>query len=194
MKSGKMKSGMWFLAAASVLGGLVSAPAQAAVTVIGGGLARDCYIAVETGQIAASKALSICELALEQETLSRKNMAATYVNRGILHLRMGQNVRAMADFDTSIRNVPDLYEAHVNRGAALFALDRFEEALAAFNIGIKSEDLNARVTAYYNRGLAHEHLGDVTSAYYDYKTALELDPDFALATKQLTRFQVKSAN
>jgi tetratricopeptide (TPR) repeat protein len=181
----------WTAACAALVAAFLAAPAQAAVTVIGGGLARDCYIAVEAAQIPAAKALSICDLALEQESLSRKNMAATYVNRGILHLRLGHNTRAMADFDTSIRQVPELYEAHVNRGAALFALDRYEEALAAFNLGVKSEDLNARVTGYYNRGLVHEHLGDVTAAYYDYKTALELQPDFALATKQLSRFQVK---
>jgi Flp pilus assembly protein TadD len=67
----------------------------------------------------------------------------------------------------------------------------FEEALAAFNLGVRSEDMNARVTAYYDRGLTYEQLGNVTAAYYDYKTALELQPDFALAAKQLTRFQVK---
>lgn len=187
-----MKPVMWLAAGAAILGAVLAAPAQAAVTVIGGGLARDCYIAVEAGVITASKALSICDLALEQETLSRKDRSATFVNRGILHMRMGKHARAIMDFDTSIRNMPALFEAHVNRGAALYALDRFEEALAAFNLGVRSEDMNARVTAYYDRGLVYERLGDVTSAYYDYKTALELQPDFVLAAKQLARFQVKT--
>lgn len=186
-----MKPGMWLVTSAVFLGAFLAAPAQAAVTVIGGGLARDCYIAVEEASMPPMKALNICDLALEQESLSKKNLAATYVNRGILRMRMGQNARAMSDFDVSIRAVPNLYEAHVNRGAALYALERFEEALSAFNLGVRSEDMNARVTAYYDRGLTYEQLGNVTAAYYDYKTALELQPDFALASKQLTRFQVK---
>jgi tetratricopeptide (TPR) repeat protein len=189
-----MKPGMWLVSGAVFLGALLAAPAQAAVTVIGAGIARDCFVAVEKAVLPAVKALNICDTALETETMTRKNLAATYVNRGILHLRMGHHARAIADFNSSIRGQPDLYEAYVNRGAALFGLDKFEEALADLNLGVRSENLDARVTAYYDRGLVHERLGDVTSAYYDYKSALELQPDFALAAKQLTRFQVKTVN
>ena len=189
-----MKPGMWLAVGAVFLGAFLAAPAQAAVTVIGSGLGRECYLAVDKGVMPALKALNICDTALETETMSRKNRAATYVNRGILHLRMGNHARALADFNTSIVGQADLYEAYVNRGAALFGLDRYEEALADFDLGVRSENLDARVTAYYDRGLVHERLGNVTSAYYDYKAALELQPDFALATKQLSRFQVTPVN
>lgn len=184
----------WLIAGGVFLGALgVAAPAHAAVTVIGSGMARDCYIAVEAGRLQPNKAIEICDLALEQERLTRKNRAATFVNRGILYLRMGNNVRAMADFDAGLKAQSDLYEAQVNRGAALYALQRYDEALEALNLGIRSDDFDARVTAYYNRGLTHEMLGDLTAAYYDYKAAVDLNPDFELASKQLTRFQVRKA-
>jgi tetratricopeptide (TPR) repeat protein len=165
--------------------------AQGAVLVIGSGVARDCYEAVKYERVAATRALDICDLAIEQERMTAKNRAATYVNRGILHMRQGNNERAIVDFDNSLRLQPELYEAQVNRGAALYGLRRFNEALEALNIGVRSSDLDARVTGYYNRGLTHEQLGDITSAYYDYREATRLDPEFALAARQLTRFTVQ---
>jgi Tfp pilus assembly protein PilF len=44
--------------------------------------------------------------------------------------------------------------------------------------------------AYYNRGLAKEKLNDARGAYADYRKALELDPNFTLASEQLQRFLV----
>lgn len=176
------------IAAAAVLA--ASTHADAAVTVIGGGLAAKCFEAAELRNIADSRAIDVCDLALEQESLSRRNKAATYVNRGIIYMRSGQYDRAVADYDAGLRLVPDLYEAHVNRGAALHGLKRYEEALASLNIGVKTQDIKALAVGYYNRGLVNERLGDVTSAYFDFKKALETNPDFALAQQQLTRFSV----
>ena len=36
----------------------------------------------------------------------------------------------------------------------------------------------------------HAALGDARAAYFDYRKAQELDPDWALPAKQLTRFTV----
>lgn len=169
---------------------LSSATANAAVSVFGGGYAADCYKAAETSNLPAGKAIEVCNLAIEQENLSRKNRAATYVNRGIIYMREGQNERALADYDSGLRLLPDLYEAHVNRGAALHAMQRFQEALDSLNIGVKSQDPNALAVGYYNRGLVNERLGDVTNAYLDFKKALETRPEFGLAARQLERFTV----
>jgi tetratricopeptide (TPR) repeat protein len=169
------------------------APAHAAVTVIGGGMAKECYEAVEYGRIPAQSALEICDKALEHEDLRRRDRAATFVNRGILHMREGRNERAMWDYEKSIDLMPDLQEAKVNLGAALYALKRYPEALAALNEGVKTDSIPARSIGLYNRGLTHEQLGNVSAAYYDYKAAAELDPLFVQASKQLQRFQVVAA-
>jgi tetratricopeptide (TPR) repeat protein len=177
---------------AALLAVAAAAPAQAAVTVIGGGLARDCYEAVEYVRVSNSDAIRICDLALEQEVLTRRNRAATYTNRGILFMRDGRNDRALADYKKSLSLMP-LLETKVNLGAALYGLKRYTEALEALNEGIATDSDNARATGFYNRALTYERLGNVQAAYEDFRTALEIKPDFEAAQRQLTRFTVVPA-
>jgi tetratricopeptide (TPR) repeat protein len=170
-----------------------AAIAQGAVTVIGGGLGQACYEAAEDQRVAPQKAMEICNLALTNETLKRRDKAATYTNRGILHMRAGNNTKAMWDYENSLRLMPDLKEAKVNLGAALYNLARYPEALAALNEGVGSESENARTIGFYNRGLTHEKLGNLQSAYEDYRQALRMKPDFKRAQDQIARFTVVPA-
>ena len=171
----------------------LAAHAQGAVTVIGGGLAKDCYDAVEYGRVQADKGIEVCNLAIETEHLRPKDRAATYTNRGILYMRQGNNARAMQDYQRSINLLPDLREAKVNLGAALYNLKRYPEAMAALNEGVATESLEARAVGYYNRALTHEKLGDLQSAYEDFRTALEIKPEFPQASAQIARFTVVPA-
>lgn len=179
-----------FVAAAMPL----PATAQGAVTVIGGGLAQACYEAAESRQVSVSRALEICDAALQQEALRRRDKAATYTNRGILHMRGGNNTRALWDYQRSLSLMPDLKEAKVNLGAALYNLKRYPEALAALNEGVATEAFEARAVAFYNRGLTHEKLGDLQAAYEDFRQALDMLPEFKLAAEQIDRFTVVKAD
>ena len=179
-----------FVVAAAVA---LPAHAQGAVTVVGGGMAQDCYEAVEYGRIPAARALDVCTMALEVEALKRRDRAATYTNRGILYMRMGNNTRALWDYERGLNMMPDLQETRVNVGAALYNLKRYPEALAALNLGIATEDTEAKAIAHYNRGLTHEKLGDLQRAYEDFREALRLKPDFTMAASQLERFTVVPA-
>ena len=173
-----------------VLAVAFAAPSQAAVTVLGGGLARACYEAVEYSRVTSARALQICDTALEQEQLTRRDRAATITNRGILHMREGRHEKALSDYQKSIRMMPELLESKVNLGAALYALGRYEEALVALNEGIGTDSIDARAIGYYNRALCHERLGNVQTAYEDFRRALNARTDFELAAKQLERFSV----
>jgi tetratricopeptide (TPR) repeat protein len=164
-------------------------PAQGAVTVVGGGLARGCYEAVEYARVGTSDAIKICDMAIEQEMMTRRNKAATYTNRGILYMRVGRNDRALVDYQKSLSLMP-LLETKVNLGAALYGLKRYPEALSVLNEGVATDSADARATGFYNRALTHEKLGNVQAAYDDFRSALETKPDFAQAAKQLQRFTV----
>lgn len=168
----------------------LSASAQGGVTVVGGGVAQDCYEAVEHGQIQLSKAITICDIALNTEQLRPKDRAATFTNRGILYMRQGDNTQALADYQKSIDLVPGLKEAKVNLGAALYNLKRYPEAMSALNEGIGVANPDAQAVGYYNRALTHEKLGDVQSAYADFRHALEIKPEFPQAAQQIARFTV----
>jgi tetratricopeptide (TPR) repeat protein len=166
------------------------APAHAQVMVIGGGMARDCYRAVEFSKTAPSRAMQMCNEALDRESLKVRDRAATYVNRGILYMRAGNFERALSDYREGLALRPEMLEAKVNIGAALYGLRRYDEAMEALNEGLKTDSIEARAVGLYNRALIWEHRGDVKAAYFDYKEALQLNPTFVQAAKQLERFTV----
>lgn len=162
--------------------------AQAAVTVLGNGLAHNCYEYAEFGGN-AKDGIATCNEALDQTALAVRDRAATLVNRGILEAQNGSPDLALADYDRGIALTPTLAEAYVDRGAALIALKRYEEAVHAIDQGIAMGTERPQI-AYYDRGIADEALGNVRAAYEDYKKAVEIKPDFELATAQLAHFKV----
>jgi len=165
--------------------------AQSGVTVIGGGYGQECYEAAVSDSNPAFGIRS-CNRALTAGQLSRRDRAATHVNRGILRTRMQKAESAMKDFDEAVRINPDIAEIYVNRGAALILLSRFDEAMTDLNKSLEMGTSEPK-HSYYNRALAREFLGDIKGAYFDYKKALELDPEFAAAKNELKRFTVVTA-
>lgn len=163
--------------------------ANGAVTVLGGGLAKDCSDAALSGESSRSFE-EVCTLALDTELLSARDRAGTYVNRGVLKLRRSEFNNAKADFDRASAIKPDLGEIYINRGAAAIGLKRYEEALADLNraleVGVEEPE-----KAYFNRALAYEGLDDLKAAYLDYQKALEISPDWAAPRRELARFTVR---
>ena len=167
---------------------LASGSANAAVTVIGNGLGANCYQMAEFGGDPA-RGVQICTLAIEQESLSVSDRAATYINRGILRSRGGNADGALKDYNLGLGIDGNHGEGYVDRGATYIALQRYPEAMADIDRGI-ALGANKLQIAYYDRAIVHEAIGDVRAAYLDYKKAVELAPDFALASEQLRRFKV----
>lgn len=166
----------------------LAGPARAAVTVIGGGLAEACSKAAIAGASDA-KSEQLCTDAIETELLSPRDRAGTFVNRGVMKLRRKAFAPAMADFDLAAHAKPELGEIYVNRGAALVGSRRYGEGLKDLDHGLQL-GVEEPAKAYYNRALAHEGLDDMKAAYFDYLKAVELDPDWDLPKRELTRFHV----
>lgn len=162
---------------------------QAAVTVLGGGMARECSAAALSGESDA-KFEDICSQALDTEILSLRDRAGTYVNRGVLKLRRKDFATAQFDFNRAIETKPDMGEAYVNRGAASVGARRYSEGLADLNkaleLGVEEPE-----KAYYNRALAYEGLDNLKAAYFDYQKAIELKPEWDPPRKELARFSVE---
>lgn len=172
-------AGVLFLAGAS----------QAAVTVLGGGMARGCSEAALAGESDA-RFETLCTQALEIEVLNLRDRAGTYVNRGVLKLRRKDFGGAQFDFDRAIQTKPDLGEAYVNRGAAMVGARRFADGLndinKALELGVEEPE-----KAYYNRALAYEGLDNLKAAYFDYQKAVELKPEWDAPKRELARFTVE---
>ena len=176
-----------FAAGAALLGW--AAAAEGAVTVLGGGMARQCSVAALNGA-SDSKSEDVCTLALESELLNLRDRAGTYVNRGVLKLRRKEFASAMWDFNRAIETKRDLGEAYVNRGAAQVGSKRYSEGLADINKAIEM-GVEEPEKAYFNRALAYEGLDNLKAAYFDFRKAQELKPEWDQPTKELARYTVE---
>ena len=132
------------LAAATLLGALLAAPAaSAAYTVFGNGMAQICSEtakAMEKGMKVPLNAIDTCRMAIEDENLGQRDLAGTYINRGVLYLAQGGYREAKQDFDSAIAIIPALGEGEDAaaplprlRGARGGAED--EDAGAAVEVG-----------------------------------------------------------
>lgn len=158
-----------------------------AVTVVGRDAnARRCSDMVMRGDV-TDAVISTCTSALGFRHLTRQSEIQLLVNRGVTHLRRGENEAALTDFDTVVAIDREHAEAQMNRGAALLQLRRYGEAIAAFTEAL-GLDVRDPYKAYFNRGAAREALGDLRGAYEDYNTALEIYPNWAPADAELQRF------
>lgn len=161
---------------------LFSLPAGAAKTVFGDTDARKCYESARFGW--GGNDLDACNRALRNPQLSRRDRAATLVNRGILFNRQKRMGEALEDFNAALKINSRLGEAYLNRGNSRFFSKQIKAALGDYDMAIRhnSPELHA---AYFNRGLAHEALGQIREARQDYESALALKPDFELARLRL---------
>lgn len=170
------------------IGATMVCQAQAAVSVLGTGLAFSCYEAAEYGGDPRN-GIQTCSSAIQEQALTNSDRAATYINRGIMRSRSGDATGSLADYNKGLSIDGTLAEGYVDRGASYIALRRYDDAIADINKGL---DMGAKKPeiAYYDRAIAYEALGNVRAAYEDYRKAVTLVPDFQLATEQLARFKI----
>jgi len=166
-------------------------PAGAAVTVLGSTSARLCFEAADARLAPSRESLGRCDEALTEENLSDYDKVATYVNRGILKLRMGNNDLAIADFDLALSRDPNQAEAYLNKGVALLRKpEGWAQAVPLFDAAL-AKNTRRPALAYYGRGVANELAGHVKEAYFDYREASRIEPKWHDPQAELARFTVR---
>lgn len=179
------------LAATAIPAIFVSSAADAAVSIVGGNSAgRDCFLAAELKRDTRSS-LEICNRALELDSLTKRDRAATLVNRGIVYMQSRDLENAIADYKSAIAMNPGLAEAHINLGIAL--LHRGGQDQAAIDTLTRALDMKPErpEVALYTRAVAYEMIGNSRAAYEDYSAAAALAPDWKEPAEQLKRFSVE---
>ena len=177
--------------AAAALVAASSGPALAGVTVIGDSPARTCYEAAESSLRPSRHVFERCAEALNSAMTSQHDVVATYVNRGILHMRNDQLPLAMADFDRALAMDPDQAEASLNKGLAYMRIDDARSALPLFTVALERRTSRPAL-AHFGRAIANESLGNIRQAYADYRRAMEIDPGWTEPQAELARFRVVS--
>jgi tetratricopeptide (TPR) repeat protein len=173
---------------AAVLSLGVSSAACAAVTVMGDSAAQQCSEAA-FHERADSSSMELCTRALGESKLDRRDLAGTYINRGVMWMVRRDYKSARSDFQSAIEIDPALGEAWVNRGAIAILDRQFQAGIDDISKGL-TLGTEEPAKAYYNRAVAYEGIDDEKSAYLDYQQALVLKPGWDLPKQELLRFTV----
>lgn len=130
--------------------------------------------------------LDDCNRALETVALRQRDRAATLVNRGILESALGDQGAAMKSYDKALVVMPELPEPWVGRGNVLFLRGDATGAIAAYDKAL-AMGITRRHAVLLNRGMAREARGELAAAEQDYRDALLIAPEWALAKARLER-------
>ena len=134
--------------------------------------------------------LEPCDYALDFGTLSLKDRAATYCNRGIIHAANENIESAMSDYSKALAISPNTPEIFVNRGNAHFMDRNFAMALENYDhsVVLGIDELHV---VRYNMGMALENIGNLEAAEEQFLATLELQQGWELVENRLMRLQEK---
>ena len=136
---------------------------------------------------------SVCEKALAQPLLSRKDKAATLANMGIVNLRLGKLDEALDHLEQARQLDPANGDIAISLGATLIRLERAGDAIRLLSEMDRISPDNIHL-AYYNRALAHWALEDAESAYRDFRASAAIKPGFRPAETALSHFEIAAAD
>lgn len=105
------------------------------------------------------------------------------VEAGIAALEAGDAEGALSHFDRALQKHPKRGAIHFNRGLALKALGRLDEAQEAFAQALGAGGVGRE--ALHGLGHLHAERGELDQAISSFKSALARDPDDALARRNL---------
>jgi Ca-activated chloride channel homolog len=105
--------------------------------------------------------------------LERPNRAIT---EGNASLQKGKAEEALTHYDQAAAVLPAAPAVHYNRGTALFALSRYDEAIAELMRATESKSPSLKASAFYNLGNSYFQAGRYADAIAAYKRSLGLEP------------------
>ena len=160
------------------------------MSVIGGGsYARNCFMSATLAiqmNSATKENVQECDQAILHGRLTRKDLLATYVNRGILYGAMEEYQKALKDYRTAVDLDPETGEVYVNLGNLYLLSKKFDVAIEQYTTAIELS-LAKNHIAHFNRAMAYENNKEFDSAEADYRRAIELSPEWVLPQLRLER-------
>jgi len=126
--------------------------------------------------------LDPCALAIQNNNLSQRDLAASYSNQGLILASKGDFALAIISHTQAIALLENSEDSriseifYINRGNAYFAMQEYEAANADYSRAILLSS-GTRHQALYNRALVFKALGYRQRALEELEHALLLDPD-----------------
>jgi len=102
------------------------------------------------------------------------NNYIAYYNRGNAYAALGNQERAIEDYERALKINPQYAVVYSNRGSLYFKLGNYKQAIEDYD---KAIEINPKLaSAYNNRGNTYGALGNYRQAITDYDKAIEIDP------------------
>jgi|MEHZ01.4.fsa_nt_MEHZ011150796.1_10 tetratricopeptide (TPR) repeat protein len=190
---------LFYFAATAIVAsaGLFSIGAQAqSVTTLGTNDAYRCFESAEYAVRSLSGSVSDiveCNEAIREGRLSRRDKAATYINRGIIRVNMGDIARAQQDYLSALDISDRSPETFINLGNLQYMMQDYSSAISDYDHA-ESLGLTQRHVLFLNRGMAYMRVGQFDIAEAEYLKALEVRPDWLNAQDKLADLVEKRAD
>ncbi len=105
------------------------------------------------------------------QAIRLEKSAELFVNRGVIHQFMADNVNAMRDYQSAILIDPKYALAYYNSANILIFHQQFEQAVQQLNMAIDVCEMRDECT-YQNRAIAKALCDDAVGAYRDFSAAI----------------------
>src|SRR5215467_10376492 len=174
-----------------LVGAALMAAAMAPVVAAYAQQSEDQRLCSASSGVSLEQKLASCTALINAGHETPQNLAASFNNRGFVHLTLKDYDRAIADYDRAIAINPANAVVFYNRGVAYRNKGRYDRAIADYDraIGIMPN----YAAAFFGRGLAYQekaqwdfdaylHEGQYEDlAIRDYDEAIRLNPKNAAA-------------
>jgi len=155
---------------------LIQPNAFAFITVLGKGDASLCYQSAKTGN-GGITAVNTCLSAINDMSLTQKDLYATYVNLGIIYNNAKKPDNAIEYLNKGLEYNGTLPESLLSLGNSFYLKKNYEKAIQLYDQSL-DKGLNDISAVYFNKGLVYERMSNVDLAVKFYKKAVELKPQY----------------
>lgn len=134
------------------------------------------------------KSISLLTEAVQTRGLSGETYAIAYDHRGNDYDDMGQDEKALADYNESTRRDPNYAVVYYNLGLFYQRRGKSDEALKNYGEILKRNPSYA--AAYINRGMTYYAMGDYAHAAGDFNKLLTYHPGSEMALNNLAHVNI----
>ena len=142
-------------------------------TSFGSANATLCFVA--SGNPSSLSDARACTEAIRHDKLSKRDLAATYTNRGIILAAGGNLLQALEDHNQAAQLKADLSKIYINRGTVLHRLKEYKRALINYQKALELGEVPIDIVQY-NRALTLQKMEKNTEALIALKIALSHNP------------------
>lgn len=134
-------------------------------------------LALRYAEAKNSRVINLCDSLIRADSLGIH--PEPYYYKGIYYSNINDKVKALQQFDIAVRRDYNFLDGYIEKGAVLFDMKKYKEALAVFNLALTiSPEFPA---SYYWIGKCQQAMGQIEEARLSYQKAYGLDKGFTEA-------------